>query len=46
MNLPSIKNIKPFSKKQLTKRALQSENDIRKEKVTSLEKLKQEIKKW
>ncbi len=38
--------LKPFTKSQVTKRALQSETDIKEGKITSLNKLKKEIKGW
>jgi len=46
MNTTQNQNVKRFSKMQLIKRAEQSEKDIRNNKVTSLKKLKQEIKNW
>ena len=38
--------LKPFTKSQLIKRAKQSEKDIKEGKVTTLAKLKKEIKSW
>ena len=38
--------LKPFTKTQLIKRAKQSEKDIKEGRVTTLAKLKKEIKNW
>lgn len=38
--------LKPFTKTEITKRALRSEKDIKEGKGTSLSKLKKEIKGW
>jgi len=38
--------LKPFTKAQITERALKSEADIKAGRVTSLSKLKKEIKNW